>query len=109
MQHNAATGNDYRLSCGSYAAKRFGFRLSEFFFTVFGEDFWNRHPEIRSDDLVRVVQSQTCSAMETPAHGRFTSAHHPDEDNRSAESIHLPISHRQCISQMIRDSSALFG
>ena len=97
-QHDAAPCNDYPLFFSSHAAKCFCFRLSEFFFAVFRKDFWNRHPELRSNDFVRVMQSQTCSAMEGPSHGRFTRAHHPDKDNRSAELIHRPISHRQLAS-----------
>jgi hypothetical protein len=55
------------LFFSSYAAKRFGFRLSEFFFTVFGKNLWNRHPEFRSNDLIDIEQSRTHSAAQAPS------------------------------------------
>jgi len=60
---------------------------------MFGKDFWNRYSEFRSNHLISVEQSQTCLSAKAASNRRLASAHHPDQNNRSADLFHFPISH----------------
>jgi hypothetical protein len=77
----------------SQAAKHFSFRFTEFVLAMFDKDFWDRHSERRSNNLIGIKQSEPRSPLQATSDGRLPCAHHPDQNDRFANAIHGSTSH----------------
>jgi hypothetical protein len=57
---------------------------------MFDKDFWNRQPEFRGNDLVGIKQCEPRSPLQATSDGRLPCAHHPDQNDRFAATVHWP-------------------